>query len=275
MAQMEHEDELLHYSSLLRRRPADKRGEPESPSTVLDLDLDLLSSSDDDRRAQWHANIADFGQERNVRSNPYSPLPATRLTPPARPVSAVNNMTNHTTSETEADNDAATRFEHVIDTWSVKLKRDLLAQLAHLRGDMLSHSRDMVDGERVAHSREIRRLRQELHQLTELVRTYEHSLQSKDHSIAELRAELEQRQLHAQQHEQDLQVRAQELADRHTHISAVLADKYRHTVLMRKTFRALHTAVESKWRQRVQRACQTRAEQVWALFVGRPSRSTA
>ena len=49
---------------------------------------------------------------------------------------------------------------------------------------------------------------------------------------------------------------AELLADRQAHVSAGIADRFYKAVLMRKTFRALHSVVESKWRKRIERACQ-------------------
>lgn len=43
---------------------------------------------------------------------------------------------------------------------------------------------------------------------------------------------------------------------RFAHASAALADRFYRATLLRKTFRALHSVVENKWRRRVERACQ-------------------
>jgi hypothetical protein len=54
-----------------------------------------------------------------------------------------------------AEAEAARRFEGVIDAWSNNFKRDLLAQVAQLRGEIITESRGFTDSQRESFGRQV------------------------------------------------------------------------------------------------------------------------
>ena len=91
-------------------------------------------------------------------------------------------------------------------------------------------------------------------------------MRAKDAVIASLTADLAESRSEAAALEAGLAAREDALDARAAHMQAALADRFYRSTLLRKTLRALHLAVESTWRRRVERACQARAEAVCAAL---------
>lgn len=143
------DEDLLHYSALRARDPVE---EGSAASTLLELTIDM-----DDEVAQ--AARGDLAWRRAPAAGTNHPIPA----PAAEPTTmAMMDPWDARPAALDASASAAPRFERVIDTWAVKLKRDLLAQLTALQGDLMAESRDYVNGQQAAQGRQARQLREEL-----------------------------------------------------------------------------------------------------------------
>ncbi|MGH0132037.1 UNVERIFIED_CONTAM: hypothetical protein FKN15_058868 [Acipenser sinensis] len=119
------------------------------------------------------------------------------------------------------------KMEHLLDTWSNKLKTNVITELRKWKLAVIEQHRLQMRNEREKHAAHVARLTNDMDNLKELLHTYETSNHRKDEAY-----------------------------------SNGLADRHYKQMLMKKVWVAWHSVIEVKWRERVERACQARAEEV-------------
>ncbi|XP_041092858.1 centrosomal protein POC5-like isoform X2 [Polyodon spathula] len=154
------------------------------------------------------------------------------------------------------------KMEHSLDTWSNQLKTNVITELRKWKLAVIEQHRLQMKNEKEKHAAHVARLTNDMDDLKELLHTYEISNQRKDEVISNLMHGMErlrekQELMRTFSHWRSKQCEAREEA-----YSNGLADRHYKQMLMKKVWVAWHSVIEVKWRERVERACQARAEEV-------------
>ncbi|XP_041355379.1 centrosomal protein POC5-like [Gigantopelta aegis] len=154
------------------------------------------------------------------------------------------------------------RMEALLDQWALDLKRNVLAEFSQskIRLIELSHQDLMKEKERNAFEKN--RLLNELDSVKELLHTYEVSIERKDQVISNL--------THAMQKQREKYEMAKKFSEwkiRHNDFkreafASNLARKHYEKKLSQKVWYAWHSIIETRWKNRVERACQAKAQDV-------------
>ncbi|XP_054253537.1 centrosomal protein POC5 [Indicator indicator] len=162
------------------------------------------------------------------------------------------------TTELTFTDENVTQIENILDFWSGSLKTNVLTELRKWKLSLI----EQLKQEKEKHAAHVRQLSNETENLKELLRTYEISIGRKDEVIANLTQALEK-----QKERVDLmrnftlwqirrvEAKQQEYANR-------IADRQFQTALMKKVWVAWRSLSEEKWKEKVAKACQSRAEDV-------------
>ncbi|XP_050185112.1 centrosomal protein POC5 isoform X4 [Myiozetetes cayanensis] len=119
------------------------------------------------------------------------------------------------------------QIENILDLWTGSLKTNILTELRNWKLSLIQHHKLQMKQEKEKHAAHVKQLCNEMENLKELLHTYEISIARKD----------------------------EEYANR-------IADKQFQTTLMKKVWAAWRSLSEEKWKDKVARACQLRAEDV-------------
>eukprot|EP00041_Stephanoeca_diplocostata_P017908 m.369726 g.369726 ORF g.369726 m.369726 type:complete len:470 (+) comp20854_c0_seq1:187-1596(+) len=149
-----------------------------------------------------------------------------------------------------------------VDACAASLKREVMMAFYHSQSEIDSYYAKLLSQAKEALRARIEQLQREVEELTELVQSYMQSAEAKDVVIANLKEDLEKEKWGIVQREQRFEERQEGFEQHVERVNMSFARRHHTAVLMRKTLRALHSVVRSKWRQRVERACKTRAEEV-------------
>ncbi|XP_072715951.1 centrosomal protein POC5 isoform X7 [Ciconia boyciana] len=131
------------------------------------------------------------------------------------------------TTELTLPDEKITQIENILDLWSGSLKTNVLTELRKWKLSLIEHHQLQMRQEKEKHAAHVRQLSNEMENLKELLHTYEISIGRKD----------------------------EEYANR-------IADRQFRTALMKKVWAAWRALSEEKWKEKVAKACQLRAEDV-------------
>ncbi|KAM4638691.1 centrosomal protein POC5 isoform 3-T3 [Amazona ochrocephala] len=130
-------------------------------------------------------------------------------------------------TELTSPDEKVTQIENILDLWSGSLKTNVLTELRKWKLSLIEHHKLQIRQEKEKRASHVRQLSNEMANLKELLRTYEISIGRKD----------------------------EEYANR-------IADRQFRTALMKKVWTAWRSHSEEKWKEKVAKACQLRAEDV-------------
>ncbi|XP_072372147.1 centrosomal protein POC5 isoform X2 [Scyliorhinus torazame] len=154
------------------------------------------------------------------------------------------------------------KVENILDTASDHLKTDVLSEIRQWRLSIVEKHEQELQDERMKHEAQIAQIACQTENLNQLICTYEDSVRRKDevitnliHGIQNLKEKIELMrrftQWRLQHSEAKMEAYANNVADRH----------YRFC-LMKKVCAAWKSEMQTEWRERVEKACQARAEEV-------------
>ncbi|XP_074712099.1 centrosomal protein POC5 isoform X4 [Strix uralensis] len=132
-----------------------------------------------------------------------------------------------TVTELTSPDEKVKQIENIFDLWSGNLKTNVLTELRKWKLSLIEHHKLQMRQEKEKHAAQVRQLGSEIENLKELLHTYEISVGRKD----------------------------EEYANR-------IADRQFRTALMKKVWAAWRSLSEEKWKEKVAKACQSRAEDV-------------
>ncbi|KAJ8380389.1 hypothetical protein SKAU_G00011670 [Synaphobranchus kaupii] len=154
------------------------------------------------------------------------------------------------------------RVENILDTWSNNLKVNVMDELRKWKVAFVEQHRLELRKEKEKHSAHVSGLAAEMDSLKELVNTYETSNQRKDQVISTLMSRVEKERERVEMMRTFTQWRLQQSNARDEAHGCRLAEQHHRLQLKRKVWAAWHSIIQSKWKERVERACQARAEEV-------------
>ncbi|XP_064152859.1 centrosomal protein POC5 isoform X3 [Anguilla rostrata] len=154
------------------------------------------------------------------------------------------------------------RMENILDTWSNNLKVNVMDELRKWKVTFVEQHRLELRKEKEKHAAHVAGLTAETDGLKELLNTYETSNQRKDQVISTLMQRVERERERVEMMRTFTRWRLQQSNARDEAHGWRLAEQHHRLQLKRKVWAGWHSLIQSRWRERVERACQARAEEV-------------
>ncbi|XP_064645431.1 centrosomal protein POC5-like isoform X2 [Lineus longissimus] len=154
------------------------------------------------------------------------------------------------------------RMETLLDQWTFDLKRNVLAELSQMKIMIIEHSKNHLNIEKERHAAEMEQAQNEMENLKELLHTYETSIQRKDEVISNLTRALQRHKEKFDMMRTFCDWRIKHNDTKREAFASNLARKHYSHVIERKAWDAWHSLIQDKWRNRVEKACQSKATEV-------------
>ncbi|XP_074934353.1 centrosomal protein POC5 isoform X2 [Phalacrocorax aristotelis] len=165
-------------------------------------------------------------------------------------------------TELTLPDEKVTQIENILDLWSGSLKTNVLTELRKWKLSLIEHHKLQMRQEKEKHTAHVRQLSNEMENLKELLRTYEISIGRKDEVISNLTQALERQKERIELMRKFSLWRIQHVKAKQEEYANRIADKQFRTALMKKVWAAWRAHSEEKWKEKVAKACQLRAEDV-------------
>ncbi|KAM6033718.1 centrosomal protein POC5 isoform 2-T2 [Chlamydotis macqueenii] len=155
-----------------------------------------------------------------------------------------------------------TQIENILDLWSGNLKTNVLTELRKWKLSLIEHHKLQIRKEKEKHTAHVRQLSNEMENLKELLHAYEISIGRKDEVITNLTQALERQKEKLELMRKFTLWRIQRVKAKQEEYANRMADRQFQTALMKKVWAAWRSLSEEKWKDKVAKACQLRAEDV-------------
>ncbi|XP_068857429.1 centrosomal protein POC5 isoform X3 [Aphelocoma coerulescens] len=165
-------------------------------------------------------------------------------------------------TELTSPEEKLTQIENILDLWSGSLKTNILTELKNWKLNLIQHHKLQMRQEKEKHATHVKQLQNEMENLKELLHTYEISISRKDEVITNLTQALEKQKERVELMRKFTMWRIQHVKTKQEDYANSIADRHFRTALMKKTWAAWRSASEVRWKDKVARACQLRAEDV-------------
>ncbi|KAK2521262.1 centrosomal protein POC5 isoform X1 [Columba livia] len=166
------------------------------------------------------------------------------------------------TTELILPDEKVTQIESILDLWSGSLKTNVLTELRKWRLSLIDHYKLQMREEKEKQTAHVRQLTSEMENLKELLHTYEISIGRKDEVITNLTEALERQKERTELMRKFMLWRIQHVNYKQEEYANRIADKQFRTALLKKVWAAWRSLCEEKWKEKVAKACQLRAEDV-------------
>ncbi|NXQ62531.1 POC5 protein, partial [Anthoscopus minutus] len=139
---------------------------------------------------------------------------------------------------------------------------NILTELKKWKLNLIQHHKIQVRQEKEKHAAHVKQLQNEIENLKELLHTYEISVTRKDEVITNLARALEKQKDRVELMRKFTLWRIQHVKAKQQEYAVRMADKHFQTALVKKVWTAWRSVSEERWKDKVARACQLRAEDV-------------
>ncbi|NXU17829.1 POC5 protein, partial [Pardalotus punctatus] len=140
---------------------------------------------------------------------------------------------------------------------------NILTELKNWKLNLIQHHKLQMRQEKERHATHVKQLQNEMENQKELLHTYEISISRKDEVvITTLTKTLEKQKERVELMRRFTQWRIQHVKSKQEEYANKIADRQYRTALMKKVWVAWRSICEVKWKDKVARACQLRAEEV-------------
>ncbi|NXD05439.1 POC5 protein, partial [Certhia familiaris] len=140
---------------------------------------------------------------------------------------------------------------------------NILTELKNWKLNLIQHHKLQMRQEKERHATHVKQLQNEMENLKELLHTYEISISRKDEVvITNLTQALEKQKERVELMRKFTLWRIQHVKAKQEEYAIRMADTHFQTALMKKVWAAWRSLNEEKWKDKVARACQLRAEDV-------------
>ncbi|XP_064259433.1 centrosomal protein POC5 isoform X3 [Passer domesticus] len=167
-----------------------------------------------------------------------------------------------TVTELTSPDGKVTQIENIVDLWSGNLKTNILTELKNWELNLIQHHKLQMKQEKEKHATQVKQLQNEIENLKELLHTYEISISRKDEVITNLTQALEKQKERVMLMRKFTLWRIQHVKAKQEEYAIRMADTHFQTALMKKVWAAWRSVSEERWKDKVARACQLRAEDV-------------
>ncbi|XP_078477561.1 centrosomal protein POC5 isoform X2 [Lampetra fluviatilis] len=158
--------------------------------------------------------------------------------------------------------DKLERVGDILDTWYSNLKRNVLMELGQWMQSMQQEYKKEAREEQERHAAEVGQLHAQLGDLRQLLHTFDKSVKCKDQVISNLTNGLQKEKEKMEKLRAFTHWRLRHADEQQEVFCSRLARQHYHRALTKKVWAAWHSLVEIRWQQRVERACQARAQEV-------------
>lgn len=154
------------------------------------------------------------------------------------------------------------RMEALLDNWCLDLKRNVLAEFAQCKMGLFEKQKQLLLQEKRRHGIEKNKLMNEMESQKELLHTYEQTLSHKDSIVSNITNAIHK------QKERNEMLRAfttwklRHCDERREGFASKLARRHYNHMLQYRAWSAWRSVIESRWKQRVEKACQAKAQDV-------------
>ncbi|XP_063278830.1 centrosomal protein POC5 isoform X2 [Prinia subflava] len=167
-----------------------------------------------------------------------------------------------TVTELTLPDEKVTQIENILDLWSGSLKTNILTELKNWKLNLIQHHQLQMRQQEEKHATHVKQLQNEVENLKELLHSYELSISRKDEVIANLTRALEKQKDRVELMRRFTFWRIQHVEAKQEECAIRMADKHFQTALMKKVWAAWRSVSEERWKDKVTKACQLRAEDV-------------
>lgn len=167
----------------------------------------------------------------------------------------------HRISPPSVDKDLI-RMDSLMDEWNLQLKRNVLAELADMKARQYQYEENVIHEIKLKHNAEMLRLTHEVESLKELLYSFEQNVKQKDEVIKNLTEALNKQKEKSDKIRLFSMWRLKHTDEQRQEFSSKMADKFYKRAIMNKVWIGWRNVVESKWKQRVEKACQIKSQEV-------------
>eukprot|EP00794_Sanderia_malayensis_P006234 gene6234-6951_t len=154
------------------------------------------------------------------------------------------------------------RMEHLMDEWCLDLKRNVMGEFSSSKLKLIEKLKQKIYIQKQKHATEMNASQNETEGLKELLHTFERSVHQKDVVIANLTDAVQRQKEKCDKLKVLLTWKLKCNDDRREQFASKLARRHYQRTLASKTWVGWRSIVESRWKQRVERACQARSQEV-------------
>uniref|UniRef100_A0A8C3LY39 Centrosomal protein POC5 n=1 Tax=Chrysolophus pictus TaxID=9089 RepID=A0A8C3LY39_CHRPC len=165
-------------------------------------------------------------------------------------------------TELTVPDEKVTQIENILDLWSGSLKTNVLSELRKWKLSFIEHHKHQMRQEKEKHAEHVKQLNNEMENLKELLRTYEISIGRKDEVITNMTEALERKKEKIELMRKFTLWRIQQIKAKQEEYTNRIADKQFQTALKKKVWTAWRSLSEERWKEKVAKACQLRAEDI-------------
>ncbi|XP_031465173.1 centrosomal protein POC5 isoform X2 [Phasianus colchicus] len=165
-------------------------------------------------------------------------------------------------TELTVPDEKVTQIENILDLWSGSLKTNVLSELRKWKLSFIEHHKHQMRQEKEKHAEHVKQLNNEMENLKELLRTYEISIGRKDEVITNMTEALERKKEKIELMRKFTLWRIQQIKSKQEEYTNRIADKQFQTALKKKVWTAWRSLSEERWKEKVAKACQLRAEDI-------------
>ncbi|XP_074984623.1 centrosomal protein POC5 isoform X3 [Caretta caretta] len=165
-------------------------------------------------------------------------------------------------TELTISDEKVTQIESILDLWSGSLKTNVLTELRKWKMTFIEHHKLEMRQEKEKHAAHVRQLNNQMENLRELLHTYEISIGRKDEVITNLSHAIDKQKERIELMKTFTRWRIQHVEARQEAYANKLADRQFQIALMKRVWAAWRSLSEARWKEKVAKACQSRAEEV-------------
>lgn len=155
-----------------------------------------------------------------------------------------------------------TKMENLMDHWCLDLKRNVMAEFSQSKIRIVEHGRQQLIREQEKHAAEKNQILNEMESVKELLHTYEQSLERKDQVISNLTHAMQKQREKIEMLKKFNEWKVKHIDRKREIFAGKLAEKHYERKLSQKIWDSWHSVIVDKWRQRVEKACQAKAQEV-------------
>ncbi|XP_020619482.1 centrosomal protein POC5-like isoform X2 [Orbicella faveolata] len=154
------------------------------------------------------------------------------------------------------------RMEALLDNWCLDLKRNVLAEFAQCKMGLFEKQKQLLMQEKRRHGVEMNKLMNEMESQKELLLTYEQTLSHKDSIVANITDAIQKQKERSELMRAFTLWKIRHCDEKREGFASKLARKHYKHALKFRAWNAWRSVIESKWKQRVEKACQAKAQDV-------------
>ncbi|XP_064609303.1 centrosomal protein POC5-like [Liolophura sinensis] len=154
------------------------------------------------------------------------------------------------------------RMENLLDQWCTDLKRNVLAEYGQSKIQLVEINRIALQKEKERHAADLEKVKNDMENLKELLHTYEQSVERKDQVIANLTNALQKNREKMEMMKKFNEWKLRLSDSGREAFASNLAKLHYQRKLCQKVWAGWHSVIESSWKQRVEKACQAKAQEV-------------